>query len=456
MSSEIAIKVEKLSKCFKVYDRPRDRLLQILPWNSKQRYREFWALKDVTFEIKKGETVGIIGRNGSGKSTLLQMICGTLTPTSGTIQTDGRVAALLELGAGFNPEFTGRENVYMNATILGLTTEEIDFRFDDIAAFADIKEFIDQPVKSYSSGMYVRLAFAVIAHVDADILVIDEALAVGDAFFMQRCMRFLRKFMTKGTVVFVSHDRGAVLNLCQAAIWIDNGKIRSRGIAKKVVDSYLQGATEQEQRNDNIDRSLPSFSNSFNKSVNHEFITETVIIEGEGKIRNDFSHMQITSAFNPDFESYGIGGAEILSVKLTDLLDEPRESIDGGDLIRFHIVAKAHKDIDSTIIGCFIRDRLGQTVAGDTTEAWLDCSTISLPAGVVMDFVFEIKMPYFPSGTYTVSAAIAEGSVLGGHIQHHFFNEALAFECHTSSIRFGLAGIIPERVYWIRKSVLHG
>ena len=195
-SNDIAIRVKGLSKCYGIYASPRERLKQfILPrlqrlvgQAPKQYFHEFWALKDVSFEIKKGETVGIIGRNGSGKSTLLQMICGTLHPTSGSIQTNGRIAALLELGSGFNPEFTGRENVYMNASVLGLSNEEINERFNDIVTFADIGDFIDQPVKTYSSGMMVRLAFAVIAHVDADILVIDEALAVGDAFFVQKCI----------------------------------------------------------------------------------------------------------------------------------------------------------------------------------------------------------------------------------------------------------------------------
>jgi lipopolysaccharide transport system ATP-binding protein len=203
MSSDVAaIRVNNLSKCYHIYDRPPDRLKQfVLPKlqqlvgrSPRPFYREFWALKDVSFEVNRGETVGVIGRNGSGKSTLLQLICGTLYTTSGSVETNGRVAALLELGSGFNPEFTGRENVYMNGSVLGLTKGEIDDRFDDIAAFADIGEFLEHPIKTYSTGMYTRLAFAVIAHVSAEILVIDEALAVGDAFFVQKCMRFLRKF----------------------------------------------------------------------------------------------------------------------------------------------------------------------------------------------------------------------------------------------------------------------
>ena len=224
MSSEFAIKVESIGKNYHIYDKPHHRLLQMLARGKKTYYRDFWAVKDVSFSIKKGETVGIIGRNGSGKSTLLQMICGTLTPTAGSIEVNGRVAALLELGAGFNPEFSGRENVYMAASLYGLKHEEIEGKMADIIAFADISDFMDQPVKTYSSGMYVRLAFAVIAHVDADILVIDEALAVGDIFFTQKCMRFIQHFQEKGgTLLFVSHDMGTVMNICQSAVMLFAG-----------------------------------------------------------------------------------------------------------------------------------------------------------------------------------------------------------------------------------------
>ncbi|MBI3442008.1 MAG: ABC transporter ATP-binding protein [Proteobacteria bacterium] len=250
-SNDIAIRVSNLSKCYHLYDAPRDRLKQfvaprlqrLVGQNAKQYFREFWALKDVSFEVKKGETVGIIGRNGSGKSTLLQIICGTLTPTSGTVETSGRIAALLELGSGFNPEFTGRENVYMNAAVLGLSKEEVDKRFDDIAAFADIGQFIEQPVKTYSSGMVVRLAFAVIAHVNADILIIDEALAVGDTFFNQKCMRFLREFREKGTILLVSHDTASVMALCDKAILLKNEQSRyecQKGSVGNICRIYLK------------------------------------------------------------------------------------------------------------------------------------------------------------------------------------------------------------------------
>jgi lipopolysaccharide transport system ATP-binding protein len=248
MSSDLAIKVENLSKCYQIYEIPRDRLKQfvfpkvqrMLGMQPKQYFREFWALKDVSFNIKKGETIGIIGSNGSGKSTLLQMICGTLNPTGGRIQTNGRVAALLELGSGFNPEFTGRENVYLNGSVLGLSREEIDGRFDQISEFADIGAFIDQPVKTYSSGMFVRLAFAIQANVDPEILIVDEALAVGDAYFVHRCMLRINDLQRAGTtILFVSHDANAVRNLCSRTVWLKEGGIKAIGHSSKVVDEYL-------------------------------------------------------------------------------------------------------------------------------------------------------------------------------------------------------------------------
>lgn len=235
----IAIKIENLSKCYHIYDKPRDRLLQMLTRGRKQYFREFWALKDISFEIKKGETVGIIGRNGSGKSTLLQMICGTLNPTSGNIQTNGRIAALLELGSGFNPEFTGRENVYLNGAVLGLTKEEIDTRFNDIAAFAEIGEFIEQPVKTYSSGMLVRLAFAVAINVDPEILVVDEALSVGDELFQRKCFSRIESIRDKGaTILFVSHSSSTIVELCDHAILIDSGEKLAVGTPKTIVSYY--------------------------------------------------------------------------------------------------------------------------------------------------------------------------------------------------------------------------
>lgn len=256
-SNEIAIKVQNLSKCYQIYDNPRDRLkqfvaprLQRLTWqHPKQYFREFWALKDVSFEVKKGETVGIIGRNGAGKSTLLQMICGTLTPTNGSVETNGRIAALLELGSGFNPEFTGRENVYMNAAVLGLSKEEIDNRFDDIAAFADIRQFMEQPVKTYSSGMVARLAFSVAVQVDPDVLVVDEALSVGDMAFQEKSFTRMKRIRDAGTaILFVSHSTSAVRNFCDRAMWLDTGRMRAIDERLVICDEYQREMEDEIRR----------------------------------------------------------------------------------------------------------------------------------------------------------------------------------------------------------------
>lgn len=245
MLSDIAIQVRSVSKSFRIYDKPQDRLKQSL-FQWRKYYSEFTALDDISFNIHKGQTIGIIGRNGSGKSTLLEVICGTLTPTTGTVEVKGRLAALLELGAGFNPEFTGKENIFINASVLGLTEKEIRDKYDQITAFAEIGDFIDQPVKTYSSGMFVRLAFAIQANVDPEILIVDEALSVGDAYFVHKCMlRFNQLQETGTTILFVSHDSTAVKTLCDHAIWLDNGKIMYFGDASQAVDRYLAAVKKQ-------------------------------------------------------------------------------------------------------------------------------------------------------------------------------------------------------------------
>jgi len=240
MTDELAVRASGLGKCYHIYDRPEDRLKQILWRGRRSFYREFWALREVSLEVARGGTLGIIGRNGSGKSTLLHVIAGTLAPTTGRIDVAGRVAALLELGSGFNPEFTGRENVFLNGAILGMSRADVARRFDDIAAFADIGEFLDQPVKVYSSGMVVRLAFAVQAHVDADVLIVDEALAVGDVYFQHRCMRRIRQLLDRGTtLLFVSHATDTVKRFCRRGLWLDGGAVRYFGEAGVAVERYL-------------------------------------------------------------------------------------------------------------------------------------------------------------------------------------------------------------------------
>ncbi|MES2935530.1 MAG: ABC transporter ATP-binding protein [Pseudomonadota bacterium] len=249
MSSEIAVKIENLSKCHQIYEKPGDRLWQMLAPDGVRRYREFWALKNVSIDIRKGETVGIIGRNGSGKSTLLQLICKIAAATTGTVQTQGRIAALLELGSGFNPDFTGRENVYMNAAILGLSRLQIDERFDEITAFANIGDFIEQPTKTYSSGMMLRLAFAVSVCVDPNVLIIDEALAVGDASFQFKCLDRLAALTERGTtLLFVSHDMNMVKRFCHRVIYLKQGEIRASGSPAEMAELYLLDMRDEQRQ----------------------------------------------------------------------------------------------------------------------------------------------------------------------------------------------------------------
>ena len=271
MSSELAIEVQHLSKHYALYDRPHHRLLELLWGGRRNFHRPFRALDDVSFSLPRGETLGIIGRNGAGKSTLLQLICGVLTPTLGSVRIQGRIAALLELGAGFNPEFTGRENVIINSAILGLSPDQLAYRLDDMLAFADIGEFIDQPVKTYSSGMYVRLAFAVAIHVVPDILVVDEALAVGDAFFQAKCMTRLKRMMDDGvSLLFISHDIAAVKALCRHTLWLEQGRVRAFGQTSVVANQYAgdwverinsNNATVSEDATATVDE-IPSSSRS--------------------------------------------------------------------------------------------------------------------------------------------------------------------------------------------------
>jgi lipopolysaccharide transport system ATP-binding protein len=445
----IAIRVSNLSKCYQIYDKPQNRLKQsiytrlqrLLGRQPTQYYREFWALKDVSFEIKKGETVGIIGRNGSGKSTLLQMICGTLNPTQGNIQTTGRIAALLELGSGFNPEFTGRENVYMNASVLGLSNEETDLRFDDIVAFADIGDFIDQPVKTYSSGMMVRLAFAVIAHVSADILVVDEALAVGDAFFTQKCMRFLRKFMETGTVLFVSHDTGAVVNLCNTAILLNRGQVAEAGTPKEVSEHYLATLYESDQEVAGFDDVEQNKQLEIAEPGTNEYRDMREDMINSSNLRNDIEIFK----FSPAQDSFGTGNARITSVRLLDINAVPLSWVVGGEDVILEIRCLASKDILRPIIGFVFKDRLGQIIFTDNTYLVYEHRPVVMSAGNEFVARFEFRLPILPSGDYSISPAIAEGTQ-NDHVQHQWLHDALIFRVHSSSVCFGLIGLPMKKI----------
>ncbi|MFM8333412.1 MAG: ABC transporter ATP-binding protein [Candidatus Methylumidiphilus sp.] len=442
MSSNIAIKVDGLGKCYQIYDKPRDRLLQMMVRSRKQLFREFWALQNISFEIKRGETVGIIGRNGSGKSTLLQLICGTLNQTTGSLEVNGRVAALLELGAGFNPEFTGRENVFLAASLYGLTQNEITSRFDQITEFADIGDFIDQPVKTYSSGMFLRLAFSVIAHVDADILVIDEALAVGDAFFIQKCMRFLRRHMEHGTLLFVSHDSAAVVNLCQRAIWLEHGKLRAMASSKFVTEQYLAEFYESQQGKS---KALPVGSPKNNRdgprSIRSTYDQRMDFIN-RSNLRNDLE----VFSFTPEASGFGLRGATVEDVRFCDNTGNQLTWIVGGESVSLEVEFQAHQPLSAgAIVGFSVNDRLGQVLFGDNTYLTYREDPVVAGEGVRIIARFAFTMPILPYGQYTVTVAVAEGSQQE-HVQHHWIHDALMIESHSSSVCTGLVGIHMDAI----------
>jgi lipopolysaccharide transport system ATP-binding protein len=426
MSSE-AVTVSHIGKRFEIYEKPHHRLLQGLFRGRRQFFREFWALRDVSFAVPKGETLAIIGRNGSGKSTLLQIICGTLAPTMGNVDVAGRVAALLELGTGFNPEFTGRENVFLNATVLGLTREETAARFDDIAAFADIGSFIDQPVKTYSSGMYVRLAFSVIAHVDADILIVDEALSVGDAFFSQKCMRFLRRFREKGTLLFVSHDSGAVVNLCNRAVWLEQGQIRGMGDARVICDQYMEAVYEAQQGASAI-AAVAAVSAKAAAAP-----TETNAPADAGAEEAD--------RVSPEAQrEFGVGGAMITHVSLRDGRGARVRLLSGEEPVTLTVTALASREIAGPIIGFTVRDRLGQSVFAENTFQWTPDTSLQVQPDEQIEARFTFDMPRITAGDYTISVSVAEGTQQD-HIQHHWIHDALVFSSQPDRYCLGLVGL---------------
>jgi len=432
-NQDIAISVQGLGKCYQIYDRPSDRLKQMLVRSKRRYFREFWALKDVSFSVKRGETVGIIGRNGSGKSTILQMICGTLTPTTGSVNLNGKVAALLELGAGFNPEFTGRENVYMAASIYGLTREQIDARFAKIVEFADIGEHLEQPVKTYSSGMYVRLAFAVIAHVDADILVIDEALAVGDAVFTQKCMRFIRRFKETGTLLFVSHDMSSVLNLCETTLWLDGGQLREYGKAKEVGDNYLRYTLQEVYGEEaKLDSVSDSVSGSVSDSLSSDSVAKSLIdYEVTAEVKDNLS----------EANGWKTGSGEITKVEIRDGAGTKLTVCEGGERVRVTITAKLYDQFQSPILGFILKDRLGQDLFGENTLVLKETKgLVAYEAGSTIEAYFEFTLPMLPNGSYVMMCSLAEGS-LQEHIQHHYLHDALVLNVSSSKVRWGLVGI---------------
>lgn len=408
--TDIAISVQNLSKCYQIYETPRDRLKQfVMPriWRvagkpQKHYFNEFWALKDVSFEIKKGETVGIIGCNGSGKSTLLQLICGTLNPTSGGVQTNGRIAALLELGSGFNPEFTGRENVYMNAAVLGLSRDEVDARFDDITAFADIGQFIEQPVKTYSSGMMVRLAFSVAINVDPEILIVDEALSVGDELFQRKCFSRIEAIKAKGaTILFVSHSGGTIVELCNRAVLMDSGEKLAVGVPKRLVGQYQKLLYAPADKRDVIREQIQVSNQSLNE------LNQQGASGGEAEL---IVNNNLEDYYDPFLKPtstiiYESRGAYIESPRVLTIRGERVNNLLQGNHYRYVYSVKFERNATNVRFGMLIKTVSGLELGGAMSSATIGNSIQNVDSGSLIEVEFEFKC-ILNTGVYFLNAGV--------------------------------------------------
>jgi ABC-type polysaccharide/polyol phosphate transport system ATPase subunit len=391
--------VQNVSKLYRLYRRPADRLRELLP-RARPRHTDFWALRDIGFELQKGETLGLVGPNGCGKSTLLQIVCGILQPTSGRVVTRGRIAALLELGAGFNPEFTGRENVYLNGEIMGLSRAEIDRAMPSIESFAEIGEFIGRPVKEYSSGMYVRLAFSTAIHVDPEILIVDEALAVGDAVFANRCVRKFQELRErKITVLFVSHDLGLVKQLSDRAILLLNGRIAAEGAPSDVINRYIG----------------------------------LVLAKDDSKAKKDD---RIHASFR-----HGDGSSEILGVEILNARGEASTAVTGGEPITVRVRSRFHQAKSDPMVGILIRTRIGMDVYGTNTR--LERVHLGdFQPGDELEVDFAVECWLTPQQyTLTVATQNADGT------SHDWLDDAVAFDVVDTRAAAGVANLRAQ-VQW--------
>lgn len=381
-----AVEFSRVSKSYPIYTAPRQRLKELATLNRRSFHTDYWALRDVSFQVQRGETFCIVGENGCGKSTLLQICAGILQPTEGTVAVNGRVSALLELGSGFNPEFTGRDNVYLNGAILGLSRKDMDRRFPEIEAFAEIGEFIDRPAKTYSTGMMVRLAFSVAIHVDPEILLVDEALAVGDVYFRQRCVRKVHELRSRGiTILFVSHATGDVKALGDRAMWLDHGHLMAIGKTDLIVSKYLAAMNAKDAAYLSHEPQAPR---------SHSYAPPQEIVEGIPNIDHRF----------------GDGKAEILGIAVLDANGSPLSSLQPDSTIAVRISVRAKANVDRPIVGFMFRNHLGVDFAG-TNTAREGCDLPPLLIGEIYTVDFYIDLPTLYASLFSFSPAVADGTL---------------------------------------------
>lgn len=391
---EAAIKIENLSKVYRLYDKPIDRLKEALSVSKKNRHKDYYALENISFGIEKGEILGIIGTNGSGKSTLLKIITGVLSPTDGNVEIKGRISALLELGAGFNMEYTGLENIYLNGMMMGYTREEMDAKVDEIISFADIGDFIHQPVKTYSSGMFARLAFAVSINVDPDILIVDEALSVGDTRFQQKCYRKMEEFKETKTIILVTHDIGVITKFCDRVVWIERGKLQQIGDPMQVAKAYtayVMGAQLVQEKTHQVE----------------EEKTSNKLMPVDGMV-----------------ESYGDKKAIIKALGMYQGEEKQMtQTIVPNKMVKIVIQVEYREKVEDPIVGFTIKDRLGNVIFQTNSSVLSGEFNISSNIG---EYEFEFVFPELNVGQYTISPAIASGTQ-ANHLQHNWIHDAYIF-----------------------------
>ncbi|MDQ8181323.1 ABC transporter ATP-binding protein [Pelagicoccus sp. SDUM812005] len=451
--SEYVVNCQNVSKDYKIWRDSSSRLKAPI-WALFRRafdngkddnpyYSTFSALKDVSFQLKRGESIGIIGRNGSGKSTLLQILAGTLQPTRGSASTQGRVAALLELGSGFNPEFSGRENIYLYASILGFSRKSINEKLQEIIDFSELETFIDQPLKTYSSGMTIRLAFSVRIHLDPEILIIDEALAVGDFYFVQKCTRFIREFIKDKTLVLVTHDLSSVQNLCERCIWLKDGEVMYDGPPKGAVEKYLayyHAASNRHQvESESTGKSVKRVALE-SKDHDKQFHDQ----REEEALAQRANQWEVLLLDEPA-ESFGTGEGSIVECRLEDTQGRRLVGVVGGEIVRFVIIAQASTEIDQPILGFNLKDRHGQYIFGENTFLANRDQGLSLKPEQKISATFEFRMPILHPGEYAFTAALAKGTQ-ETHAQIEWVHEALVIRSESPVTHQGLCGIPMHKI----------
>lgn len=430
-----SIKIINLGKAYRQYPTRWSRLWEWLDPRSNPRHVKRWILQGINLSVAPGEAVGIIGVNGAGKSTLLKLITGTTQPTTGRVEIKGRVAALLELGMGFHPDFTGRQNVYMGSQLLGYSQEEVDSMMTEIEAFAEIGEYFDQPVRVYSSGMQVRLAFSVATASRPEVLIIDEALAVGDISYQQKCVVRIQKYLSQGTtLLFVSHDPSALRVLCDRLVWLDSGSIKMIGAPKEILDGYNKSLYSRQQ-----DTIMSQTVDVARKPDMQRDCRQDII--NQSGLNNQIKVYK----FERDAFGWGTGDAKIKKVEIHSNHGKILHSITGGEEISLMVEVSAVKLLSNVFVGFMVRDRLGQNLFGDNSYLSTVNSPVKLDRSETLVVSFRFFMPPLPSGRYTVTAAVASGNQKE-HTAHEWIDDAFSFDSINGENVNGLVGLLMQDI----------